>query len=53
MTFNRPEYVGFKVSIQVRNVNYSGADLEEDVKQAIIDWSEGLVNGVDGLKKCQ
>lgn len=50
VTFNRPQYVGFKVSIQVRNVSYSGADLEEDIKQAIIDWSEGLVNGVDGLK---
>lgn len=50
VTFNRPEYVPFKINIQVRNVNYSGSDLVTDVKNAIIRWSEGLVNGVDGLK---
>lgn len=50
VTFNRPEYVPFKINIQVRNVNYSGSDLVSDVKNAIIRWSEGLVNGVDGLK---
>lgn len=50
VTFNRPEIVPFKVGIQLRDVNYDGADLEADVKQAIIDWSNGLIEGVDGLK---
>lgn len=49
VTFNRPEQVGFKVSITVKSGTYSGADLESDVKQAIINWSEGLVEGVNGL----
>ena len=47
--FNRPEYVGFKVSITVKSGTYNGSDLASDVKQAIINWSEGLVEGVNGL----
>ena len=50
VTFNRPEVVDFKVAVQVKNVNYSGSDLVSDVKQAIINWANGLVEGVDGLK---
>lgn len=50
VTFNRPSLEDFEVAITVKNVNYDGSDLEADVKQAIINWSEGLVNGVDGLK---
>lgn len=50
VTFNRPAYISFAVNIQVKNVNYTGSDLVSDVKNAIIKWSEGLVNGVDGLK---
>ena len=50
VTFNRPEIVSFKVGIQVRAGNYDGTDLEGDVKKAIIDWSNGLVEGVDGIK---
>lgn len=50
VTFNRPQQMPFRVSIQVKNVNYDGNNLEADVKQAIINWSENLVDGVDGLK---
>lgn len=50
VTFNRPEFVPFKVKIEVVTNQYSGSDLEADVKKAIIDWSEGLISGVDGLK---
>lgn len=50
VTFNRPERVDFIVSITVRNVNYAGSDLVADVKNAIKDWANGLVEGVDGLK---
>lgn len=50
VTFNRPTHVPFQVAITVKNVNYTGSDLEQDVKNAVIAWSEGLVTGVDGLK---
>lgn len=50
VTFNRPDVIPFKVAIDVSRNVYTGADLEDNIKQAIIDWSKGLVNGVDGLK---
>ena len=50
MTFNRPQVVDFDVVIQVRNNLYTGSDLEGDVKRAILNWSVGGVQGVDGLK---
>lgn len=50
VTFNRPEAVNFKISLQVKNINYVGSDLVADVKQAVMDWANGFVEGVDGLK---
>ena len=50
VTFNRPEVLDFDVEIEVRNNQYTGSDLEGDVKQAILNWSVGKVEGVDGLK---
>lgn len=50
VTFNRPEQKPFRISIQVKNNNYSGDDLEQDVKDAVINWGKNLVEGVDGLK---
>lgn len=50
VTFNRPEVIDFKIAVQVKNINYSGSDLISDVKQAIINWANGLIAGVDGLK---
>ena len=50
VVFNRPDPQAFEVAITVKNVNYDGSDLEGDVKKAIINWSNGLVAGVDGLK---
>lgn len=49
VTFNRPEIVDFKISISVKNVNYSGSDLVSEIKQAIINWANGQVSGVDGI----
>lgn len=50
VTFNRPEVLDFDVVIQVRNNTYSGDNLTRDVKNAILNWSAGQVEGVDGLK---
>lgn len=50
VTFNRPDIKAFKVSIQVKNNNYEGSDLEGDIKAAIINWANNKVEGVDGLK---
>lgn len=52
VTFNRPDYLDFDCSIEVRQNAYTGtaAELIEDVKKAIIDWSLNKVTGVDGLK---
>lgn len=50
VTFNRPEVLQFEVNIQVRNNNYTGADLETAVQNAILTWANGDVESVDGLK---
>lgn len=50
VTFNRPEDINFAIKISVKNINYSGSDLENQIKEAIINWSLGLISGVDGLK---
>lgn len=50
VTFNRPEDVNFAVAISVKNISYTGNDLESQIKQAVINWGEGLIAGVDGLK---
>lgn len=48
--YNEPDRKEFAVSIQVKNVNYDGDNLVQDVKDAIMNWSQNLVEGVDGLK---
>ena len=50
VTFNRPEVLQFEVNIQVRNNNYTGADLQTAVQNAILTWANGDVESVDGLK---
>ncbi len=50
VTFNRPEVLQFEINIQVRNNNYTGADLETAVQNAILTWANGDVESVDGLK---
>lgn len=50
VTFNRPEEEQIDVEITVRADDYSGEDLEQEVKDAIVLWSLGGIDAVDGLK---
>jgi len=50
VTFIRPAEVPIDVEITVRKQGYSGSDLESAVKNAIIQWYNGDVEGVDGIK---
>lgn len=48
--FARPKIVNLDVEITVARQNYTGSDLESDVKNAIVEWAEGKNDEVDGLK---
>ena len=48
--FARPKIVDLVVEITVARQNYTGDDLETAVKTAIVDWSLGDNDEVDGLK---
>ena len=47
--FNRPQNVEIKCSVSVGRNNYTGNDLENAVKTAILDWANNQNNEVDGL----
>ena len=49
ITFNRPDVLDIDVVIDVSQNEYTGLDLEGDVKQAILNWASGNVANVDGL----
>ena len=48
--FARPKIVDLVVNITVARQNYTGSDLESDVKSAIVNWANGKNDEVDGLK---
>lgn len=48
--FARPKIVDLLVNITVARQNYTGSDVEQDVKNAIINWSLGKNDEVDGLR---
>lgn len=48
--FARPRIVNIAVEITVARQDYTGNDLESDIKQAIIDWALGENPDVDGIK---
>lgn len=48
--FMRPITQAIDVVITVKRQGYSGADLSNAVKDAIIQWYNGEVDGVDGVK---
>ena len=50
VTFNRPDEKQIEVEITVKNQEYSGEDLEQEVIEAILLWSIGGVDGVDGMR---
>lgn len=49
VTFIRPEQTEIDVDITVSRQGYSGADLEQSVKDAVIKWYNGEIDGVDGI----
>lgn len=48
--FVRPEDVTISVEITVKPQDYTGSDLEGDIKKAIVDMAAGLNEEVDGWK---
>lgn len=50
VTFNRPKSVSIVINISVKRGEYTGEDLQSDVKNAIVNWSIGGVESVDGMK---
>lgn len=50
VTFIRPEQTAIDISVIVSRQGYSGADLSDRVKEAIIQWYNGEIDGVDGIK---
>lgn len=48
--FARPRLVNLAVEITVARQDYTGSDLETDVKKAITDWATGENSEVDGIK---
>lgn len=48
--FARPSKTNIIVDIMVDRKDYTGSDLKVDIKQAILDWSEGKNDEVDGIK---
>lgn len=49
VTFVRPEQTAIDVEITVVRQGYSGSDLEQAVKDAVLHWYNGDVDGVDGI----
>lgn len=49
--FNRPELVNCKASVSVKITDASGttSDLQSAVKNAVLNWQNGQVSGVEGL----
>lgn len=50
VTFMRPVESSIDINITVSRQDYSGADLEDKVKDAVIQWYNGDVDGVDGIR---
>lgn len=50
VTFMRPVETAIDIVITVSRQDYSGADLSGAVKDAIIQWYNGEIDGVDGIR---
>jgi hypothetical protein len=50
VTFIRPELQPIDIKISVNRQDYSGADLVDRIKDAIMQWYNGEIDGVDGIK---
>lgn len=50
ITFNKPISVEVTIIIDVDGTNFNGTDIADTVKNAVIEWAKGNVDGVDGVK---
>lgn len=50
VVFMRPEETPIDIEVTVSRQKYSGADLEDAVKDAVMQWYNGEIEGVDGIK---
>ena len=50
VVFIRPVETPIDIDITISRQNYSGADLADQVKAAIMQWYNGEIDGVDGIK---
>lgn len=50
VTFMRPVESAIDIEITVKRQGYSGSDLEGAVKNAVVQWYNGNIDGVDGIK---
>ena len=48
--FMRPVQTAIDVAITVKRQDFSGANLEQSVKDAVMSWYNGEIDGVDGIK---
>jgi len=48
--FMRPVETAIDIAITVKRQGFSGANLEQTVKDAIMQWYNGQIDGVDGIK---
>lgn len=48
--FMRPIEEAIDVEVEVLRQGYSGSDLEDAVKDAVMDWYNGEIDGVDGVR---
>jgi len=50
ITFNKPIDVKVSMVIDVDGSNFTGTDITSTIKNAVIEWAKGNVEGVDGVK---
>lgn len=50
VTFIRPVQQAIDITIAVSRQDYSGADLSDRVKDAVLQWYNGEIDGVDGIR---
>lgn len=50
ITFNRPDLVNIECKVQVSVNNYTGTDIESDIKTSLLNWANNQVDNVEGLR---
>lgn len=47
MTFNEAQSVPIYISLSVENISYSGANLAEAIKEVLLNWFSGNIEGIE------